>query len=197
MQHIKRTVFPNYFQILHTQSHYRVFVWRILSRIGFSNWLNFPSLASKNYSAYRFNLGALGQAVPPTELFLWSVPSGVPNMLWLIIPFLFVINIFSETDCREYLIVFIVIVNITIRRRPWSSSISAHVLVPWYYLSLILVGRCPILITLIICIWSCIDYPQGVYFLRPPLTWQLSLQRARLLVYCPLGTFCYSKGPLL
>jgi len=44
------------------------------------------------------------------------------------------------------------------------SSISAHVLVPWYYLSLILVGRCPILFTLIICIRSCIDYQQGVYF---------------------------------
>ena len=118
-------------------------------------------------------------------------------LLWLIIPFLFVINIFSETDCKENLIVFIVIVNVTIRRRPWSSSISAHVLVSWYYLSLVLVGRCPILITLIICIWSCIDYPQGVYLLRPPLTWQLSLERARLLVYCTLGTFCYSKSSLL
>ena len=102
--------------------------------------------------------------------------------------FLFV-NVFSETDCKENLIVFIVIVNVTIRRRPWSSSISAHVLVPWYYLSLILVGRCPILITLIICIRSCIDYQQGVYLLRPPLTWQLSLQRARLLVSCILDTF--------
>src|SRR4029434_11076469 len=89
---------------------------------------------------------------------------------WLIIPFLSVINIFSETDCKENLIVFIVIVNVTIMRRPWSSSISAHVLVSWYYLSLILVGRCPIFFTLIICIRSCIDYHQGVFLLRPPLT---------------------------
>src|SRR4029434_5147008 len=165
--------------------------YRAFGTLAVPVWMSLRAPASTSYVCAPFSLlharateqlsklsGWIQWAVTPMKLCLRAVEQCVVVAMylmfcivsWLIIPFLSVINIFSETDCKENLIVFIVIVNVTIRRLPWSSSISVHVLVPWYYLSLILVGRCPILITLIICIWSCIDYPQGVYFLRPPVS---------------------------